>query len=42
MNIKTRVSTCALVALLAAGAASAAGVTFKDPTGDDKGPGTYT
>jgi carbohydrate-binding DOMON domain-containing protein len=42
MNICTRVSTFALVLFFAAGTASAAGVTYKDPTGDDKGPGTYT
>jgi hypothetical protein len=41
MNISTRVSTFALVLFFAAGTASAAGVTYKDPTGDDKGPGTY-
>jgi len=41
MNISTRVSTFALVLFFAAGTAGAAGVTFKDPTGDDKGPGTY-
>jgi carbohydrate-binding DOMON domain-containing protein len=42
MNIKNRVSIGVLAACVAAGAASAAGVTFKDPVGDDKGPGTYT
>jgi carbohydrate-binding DOMON domain-containing protein len=42
MNTKTRISTCVIAALLVAGTASAAGVTFKDPVGDDKGPGTYT
>lgn len=42
MSTRTRVSTFALVALFAAGPAGAAGVTFRDPAGDDKGPGTYT
>jgi len=42
MNNKARVSICALaVGLALAGAASAADVKFMDPTGDDKGPGTY-
>ena len=42
MNIKNRVSICVLAACVAAGTASAAGVTFKDPVGDDKGDGKYT
>ncbi len=32
----------AVAAMLAAGNVFAAGVEFKDPTGDDKGPGNYT
>ena len=43
MNNKTRFSICALaVGFALAGAARAEGVKFMDPTGDDKGPGTYT
>jgi len=43
MNNKSRVSIGVLAACLAmAGSAHAAGVTFKDPTGDDKGAGGYT
>jgi len=42
MNTKTRVLACALVALFVARAAGAAAMTFRDPIGDDKGPGTYT
>ena len=43
MNNKARMSICALaVGFALAGAARAADVTFLDPTGDDKGPGTYT
>jgi carbohydrate-binding DOMON domain-containing protein len=43
MNMKARVSICALaVGLALAGAARAEGVKFMDPTGDDKGPGNYT
>jgi len=43
MNNKARVSICALaVGFALAGAAQAEGVKFTDPTGDDKGPGTYT
>ena len=42
MNNKTRFSICALaVGFVLAGATHAAGVKFADPTGDDKGPGTY-
>jgi carbohydrate-binding DOMON domain-containing protein len=42
MNMKARVSICALaVGLALAGAARAEGVKFMDPTGDDKGPGNY-
>jgi carbohydrate-binding DOMON domain-containing protein len=42
MNNKARFSICALaVGFALAGAAQAAGVKFADPTGDDKGPGTY-
>src|SRR5512139_909097 len=43
MNNKARFSICALaVGFALSGAAYAAGVKFSDPTGDDKGPGTYT
>jgi carbohydrate-binding DOMON domain-containing protein len=43
MNNKARFSICALaVGFALAGAAQAEGVKFMDPTGDDKGPGTYT
>ncbi len=43
MNHKNRISICALaVGLTLASAARAEGVKFMDPTGDDKGPGTYT
>ena len=43
MNNKARFSICALaVGFALAGAAQAAGVKFMDPTGDDKGPGSYT
>jgi carbohydrate-binding DOMON domain-containing protein len=43
MNNKARFSICALaVGFALAGAARAEGVKFADPTGDDKGPGTYT
>ena len=43
MNNKARFSICALaVGFALAGAARAEGVKFMDPTGDDKGPGTYT
>ena len=38
----TRVAVAALACALAAGAAGAQGVGFKDPTGDDNGPGSYT
>jgi carbohydrate-binding DOMON domain-containing protein len=42
MNHKARVSIGALAAgLVLTGASHAAGVKFTDPTGDDKGPGTY-
>jgi|CXWL01.1.fsa_nt_gi carbohydrate-binding DOMON domain-containing protein len=34
--------TLALLASVIAGVASAQSVSFKDPTGDDKGPGTFT
>lgn len=40
MNRKLWISTLAL--LLLAGTASAQKVSFKDPTGDDNGPGNYT
>lgn len=36
-----RVSVLLLAVALVAGAASAQEVSFKDPSGDDKGPGTY-
>jgi carbohydrate-binding DOMON domain-containing protein len=43
MKTSTCVSICAVaVGLALAGAARAEGVKFMDPTGDDKGPGTYT
>jgi len=43
MNQKNRISICALaVGFALAGVARADGVKFMDPTGDDKGPGTYT
>jgi len=39
---RSRVLAMAVAATLAAGNVLAAGVEFKDPTGDDKGPGNYT
>lgn len=39
---KTGVLTAAAGLLLAAAAFAQSGVSFKDPTGDDNGPGTYT
>ncbi len=43
MISKARLSNCVLALGVAlAGFARAEGVTFHDPTGDDKGPGTYT
>lgn len=37
-----RLAHALIVGLVVAGSASAQEVTFKDPVGDDKGPGTYT
>lgn len=44
MNVKLWKTgmTAAVAGLLLAGAASAQKVSFKDPTGDDNGPGNYT
>jgi carbohydrate-binding DOMON domain-containing protein len=41
MNLR-KLALAAAAAALFAGTASAQQVSFKDPTGDDKGPGTYT
>jgi carbohydrate-binding DOMON domain-containing protein len=42
MKTSARVSICAMaVSFALTGAAGAAGVKFMDPSGDDKGPGTY-
>lgn len=41
INSKTTIAIC-VASLLALSAAAAQAVTFADPKGDDKGPGTYT
>jgi carbohydrate-binding DOMON domain-containing protein len=42
VTLYSRLAVAAIVGLVLAGSAAAQEVSFKDPVGDDKGPGTYT